>query len=54
MKMWDGKWNAHDVWNTIEESVSNTRHKKKDMSKWSYYNQKEEKNGYGISKSSVK
>jgi hypothetical protein len=34
MEMWDGEWNAHDVWNTIEELVSNIRHrKKKDIGK---------------------
>jgi hypothetical protein len=27
MKMWDGRWNAHDVWNIIEEIVSNIRHR---------------------------
>jgi hypothetical protein len=50
MKIWDGKWNAHEVWNIIEEIVSNIGHRKKDRSKWSYYDQKEEKNGHEISK----
>jgi hypothetical protein len=27
MKMWDGRWNAYDVWNTIEEIVSDIRHR---------------------------
>jgi hypothetical protein len=33
MKMWDGRWNAHDVWNTIEEIVSNIRHRDRDIGK---------------------
>ena len=30
MKMWDGRWNAHDVWNN-EQMVSNIRQRDRDI-----------------------
>jgi hypothetical protein len=53
MKMWDGKWNAHDTWNTIEEIISNIRHRKGYKQVRLLY-QKEGKDGYEITTSNVK